>query len=195
MRRLWVRAVPVTLGLTACLAASLTACSSGSSSGPTLSQTAPPTSTSTAPATTSSPAATADTATESVSPSGTGGPILPGSLSPAEFQAVTLRPNVIIVDVRPLADYKAGHLPKAVNLDYSQPDFAAKFSELDVTRSFALYDDSGTVSRQVIATLAGMGYLSATDLKGGFQAWKAAGLPIFTGVPDPTDAASASATG
>ena len=41
--------------------------------------------------------------------------------------------------------------------------------------------DEGYASSLAAATLQTMGYARATDLDGGFQAWRAAGLPVAAG--------------
>jgi rhodanese-related sulfurtransferase len=48
----------------------------------------------------------------------------------------------------------------------------------DLRRRVIVVCDGGYQSSLVAATLQDLGYANATDLVGGFQAWKAAGLPV-----------------
>ncbi len=45
--------------------------------------------------------------------------------------------------------------------------------------------NEGYQSSLAAATLKELGLMHATDLIGGFQAWRAAGLPVQSGLPDP----------
>ena len=48
----------------------------------------------------------------------------------------------------------------------------------DPSRSVIVMCDEGFQSSLAAATLQELGHVSATDLAGGFQAWRAAGLPV-----------------
>jgi rhodanese-related sulfurtransferase len=48
----------------------------------------------------------------------------------------------------------------------------------DADRRIVLVCDSGYQSSLAAATLVDLGFARATDLVGGFQAWRAAGLPV-----------------
>ena len=49
----------------------------------------------------------------------------------------------------------------------------------------------GYASSLAAATLQDLGFVNATDLVGGFAAWKAAGLPVEPGDAEPPGAGSA----
>ena len=49
--------------------------------------------------------------------------------------------------------------------------------------------DAGYQSSLAAVTLQQLGFARATDLEGGFQAWRTAGLPVI-GAPDPAQAAA-----
>jgi rhodanese-related sulfurtransferase len=51
----------------------------------------------------------------------------------------------------------------------------------DFRRRIVLVCDEGYQSSLAAATLQDLGFVRATDLVGGFQAWVAAGLPVVTG--------------
>jgi rhodanese-related sulfurtransferase len=53
----------------------------------------------------------------------------------------------------------------------------------DTKRQLILMCDAGYQSSLAAATLQALGHDAATDLTGGFQAWKAAGLPVHPAAP------------
>jgi rhodanese-related sulfurtransferase len=53
----------------------------------------------------------------------------------------------------------------------------------DLDRRVILVCDEGYQSSLAAATLQDLGLRRATDLEGGFQAWRAAGLPVRPAVP------------
>jgi rhodanese-related sulfurtransferase len=58
------------------------------------------------------------------------------------------------------------------------PTSAARDARIDVTRRLIVMCDEGFQSSLAAATLRQLGLAGATDLIGGFQAWRAAGLPV-----------------
>ena len=63
---------------------------------------------------------------------------------------------------------------------YADPVLAA-----DLARVVVLVCDEGYQSSLAAATLQRLGYPCATDLDGGFRAWRAAGLPVTPPRPRP----------
>jgi rhodanese-related sulfurtransferase len=62
---------------------------------------------------------------------------------------------------------------------YDDPRLSA-----DLTRRIVLVCDEGYQSTLAAATLQDLGFVRATDLIGGFQAWRAAGLPVEAVTPE-----------
>lgn len=60
----------------------------------------------------------------------------------------------------------------------------------DPARQLILFCDAGYQSSLAAATLQQVGLPQATDLIGGFQAWRAAGLPVEPDAPDPARGSS-----
>jgi rhodanese-related sulfurtransferase len=54
----------------------------------------------------------------------------------------------------------------------------------DFDQQLIVMCDEGYASSLAAATLQGLGFARATDLDGGFQAWREAGLPVDAGQPD-----------
>ena len=55
----------------------------------------------------------------------------------------------------------------------------------DVSRHVILLCDEGYQSSLAAATLQQLGFHRATDVDGGFQAWRAAGLPVISSMDTP----------
>ena len=85
------------------------------------------------------------------------------------------------MDVRTPQEYAQGHLPGAVNVDVSSPDFAAQIATLDPNAPYAVYCRSGNRSGVAVATMAEQGFTGAYHLGGGIGAWQDAGGEVVTG--------------
>lgn len=98
------------------------------------------------------------------------------ALSAAEFQA-RRQPGDVLLDVRTPAEYAAGHLDGADNLDVMAPDFAARIDTLDREQTYYLYCRSGSRSGQAARRMKEMGFEDVHNV-GGFEALAAAGAPV-----------------
>ncbi|CAN5428138.1 hypothetical protein BH11ACT1_BH11ACT1_03760 [soil metagenome] len=68
--------------------------------------------------------------------------------------------------------------PSAINLDVQSSDFAARLAALDVSKSYAVYCQSGHRSELALEKLAAAGFTHVVDLTGGVPAWTAQGYPL-----------------
>jgi rhodanese-related sulfurtransferase len=82
-------------------------------------------------------------------------------------------PNALLLDVRTPAEYAAGHLPNAQNIDYNAPDFEARVAALDRSQPVFVYCAVGGRSAKAGRVLERLGFVSVADLKGGYNAFKA----------------------
>ena len=104
-------------------------------------------------------------------------------LSPHEALAAQQR-GAVLVDTRSAADRAAeGSLPGAVVIERTVLEWRLDPAS-DACLPFASYElpvivvcNEGYSSSLAAATLQQLGIRRATDLDGGFRAWKAAGLP------------------
>ena len=117
----------------------------------------------------------------SAGPTASAAPTSGAELGAAEFAAALKRPGTTIVDVRTPQEYAQGHLPGAVNIDVSSPDFAAQIATLDPNTPYAVYCRSGNRSGVAVATMAEQGFTEAYHLGGGIGAWQSAGGEVVTG--------------
>ena len=95
-----------------------------------------------------------------------------------EFARLMEDSTVLVLDVRTLDEYTAGHLQRAMNIDVKQEGFAstAEFM-LPKECTIAVYCRSGRRSANAAEILAKRGY-KAVNLKGGILAWEKANMPI-----------------
>ncbi|MGH9037228.1 MAG: rhodanese-like domain-containing protein [Acidimicrobiia bacterium] len=111
--------------------------------------------------------------------------------SPAET-AEALARGALVIDIRPAAQRQGeGEVPGAIviernvlewRMDPASPHRLAEVTGHD--QEIVVISSEGYASSLVAATLVEMGFASAGDVDGGFQAWSAAGLPVRRG-PDP----------
>ena len=96
------------------------------------------------------------------------------SMDNAEFAAIIADTTVQLVDVRTPAEFAAGHIPEAVNIDVRGENFESQAqSTLDKERPVAVYCRSGARSKTAAHALAAMGY-RVYELNNGFMNWKGA---------------------
>jgi rhodanese-related sulfurtransferase len=90
----------------------------------------------------------------------------------------------LLIDIRPALQRPDGEIPGALviernvlewRLDPASPDRIPEVEGYDQT--IVVVCDAGYASSLAAASLQALGLVHATDLDGGFQAWRAAGLP------------------
>ena len=130
--------------------------------------------------------------------------IPPVLLSPDELAARQAAGSIVVIDTRDPQAYASGHIPGAFNLRdiftflaTSSPEglrqlkdsFASQFGAIGLSGAEAavLYEDAMHTgygqSCRGYYLLTWLGYPQVHVLNGGFSAWKAAGLPTSTEVP------------
>ncbi|WP_236685366.1 rhodanese-like domain-containing protein [Demequina salsinemoris] len=90
----------------------------------------------------------------------------------ATFAAATEVSGVTVVDVRTAAEYAAGHIPGAVNIDVSAATFTDEIAALDPSADYAVYCQSGNRSRAAVETMQADGFTALIGLEGGIGAWE-----------------------
>ena len=87
--------------------------------------------------------------------------------------------NFVLLDVRTPEEFKAGHLPKAVNIPRGILEFAVgkHFPQKDV--EIVVYCRTDARAALCARSLSDMGYTNIKNLKGAFKAWGEAGYPIY----------------
>jgi len=83
-----------------------------------------------------------------------------------------------VIDVRSAAEYQAGHLQGAVNIDVEQSDFATNVSTLDKSAKYVLYCHSGRRAGIALQQMTDLGFTDLINAGGIDEASAATGLPI-----------------
>jgi protein disulfide-isomerase len=96
----------------------------------------------------------------------------------AEFAKLAADKRNVILDVRTLEEFKAGHLAGAVHLDYLAPDFENRVQSLDKARTYLVYCATGARSLRACGILNRLDFSRLYNLPGGFRAWAKAGQPV-----------------
>ncbi|HMM95973.1 rhodanese-like domain-containing protein [Phycicoccus sp.] len=111
----------------------------------------------------------------------TAAPAAGSHLDAAGFAAALRRPGTTVLDVRTPAEFAAGHLPGAVNVDIEGAAFGTQLAALDPAGAYAVYCRSGSRSAAALDAMAQAGFTGAYDLAGGIGAWQQAGGEVVTG--------------
>ncbi len=79
---------------------------------------------------------------------------------------------VVVLDVRTPAEFEAGHLPGAINIDISSDSFANQASALDPDKTYLVHcavNPSNGRADRAIQTLQGLGFADLQNLVGGYR--------------------------
>lgn len=97
--------------------------------------------------------------------------------APAE-SSIEVTAQTTVVDVRTPAEYAAGHLDGAVNLDVSAAGFETGLAALDPTAHYVVYCQSGNRSTIAVALMERAGFTTVHDAGGISDAATATGLAV-----------------
>ncbi|HEX6886984.1 MAG TPA: rhodanese-like domain-containing protein [Candidatus Nanopelagicales bacterium] len=98
-----------------------------------------------------------------------------------EFVTSAAEPGTVVVDVRTPAEFAAGHVDGAVNINVESPDFATQIAALPKDTTYAVYCRTGRRSALATDQMAEAGFTSVVNLQGGLADLQAAGAPVVTG--------------
>lgn len=84
--------------------------------------------------------------------------------------------GAVVLDVRPPAEFAAGHLPQARNIP--SEDVAKRAGELPAGKPVIVVCGSGNRAGKAAAALRGAGRQDVFCLEGGIAGWQQAGLPL-----------------
>lgn len=92
-------------------------------------------------------------------------------------QRINAHQAPLIVDVRSADEFRAGHVPGAINIPHDQ--LAVRHSELGATdREILLYCESGRRAGKAEAQLVKAGFSRLQRLDGDMKGWRAQRLPL-----------------
>lgn len=79
--------------------------------------------------------------------------------------------SVILVDVRTPEEYAAGHIDKALNINWNDSDFAKQLEAISKDETIYVYCKKGGRSAKAAHLLDSLGYKKVIDLEGGYDAY------------------------
>ena len=100
------------------------------------------------------------------------------TVDPQTAVAIVQQDDVTVVDVRTPAEFAAGHVEGAVNIDVQDASFDSRIAELDKTAAYFVYCRSGNRSATASDRMAAAGFTDLTNLDGGLNDLAAAGVPV-----------------
>lgn len=83
-----------------------------------------------------------------------------------------------LLDVRTPAEFKAGHLKNASNIDFYHEEFTDKIDLLDKRKKYLVYCRSGNRSRQTMFLMRDLGFEEVFNLDKGIISWNDHGFNI-----------------
>jgi rhodanese-related sulfurtransferase len=84
----------------------------------------------------------------------------------------------IVIDVRTTEEFREGHIQGEVLINFYDPGFKTKISELDKNGKYLVFCRSGNRSGKAALHMNQIGIKNAINIAGGIIAWKKAGKPL-----------------
>ena len=81
--------------------------------------------------------------------------------------------EVVVIDIRPGNFFDSGHIPGSVNIPYS--DVQVIKGKYMYSTPIILYYQSGTIQKNILLDLKGLGFKDVRVLSGGFMSWVSEG--------------------
>lgn len=92
-------------------------------------------------------------------------------LSPEEVERLTAEGNLVIIDVRDVESFNAGHIDKAIRLSVAEVKGFCQTTPKN--QPILVYCYHGISSQAVAQHLQDQGFLTVYSLTGGFERWQA----------------------
>ncbi len=100
------------------------------------------------------------------------------SLSPAQLTQLVNNEQGVVLDVRDVADYKAGHIVGATNIPHAKVQTQIKTLEKHKADPIIVVCKMGQHSGMVSKTLKAAGFERVFKLGGGMSEWQGSQLPV-----------------
>ena len=81
-------------------------------------------------------------------------------------------PKVVVLDVRTPAEFKQGHIPNALNIDYKADNFETELGKLDRNTTYLILCRSGRRSSNSFDTFKKLGFKNIVHIDDGILGWK-----------------------
>lgn len=92
------------------------------------------------------------------------------TITPSEVYAIKSDLNIVIVDVRTIAEYASGHIENAMNIPLDKIG-TIEDTISDKNKKIIVYCRSGKRSKEAVEQLLKLGYTNVYDMKG-LDAWE-----------------------
>ena len=102
------------------------------------------------------------------------------NLDAAGFAGKIVETDVVTLDVRTAGEFMAGHIDGAINIDVEGNTFDAEIANLDKSKTYAIYCQSGRRSQIAVDKMTSAGFGSLFNLENGIADWNANGRPVVT---------------
>jgi len=102
------------------------------------------------------------------------------NLDAAGFAGKIVETYVVTLDVRTAGEFMAGHIDGAINIDVEGNTFDAEIANLDKSKTYAVYCQSGRRSQIAADKMASAGFASLFNLENGIADWSTNGWPVVT---------------
>jgi phage shock protein E len=102
----------------------------------------------------------------------------PKKITLAEFERLRVDTNYVVVDVRTPNEFAAGHVPGAVNIEWTSRDFEKTVARLDKAKPCLVHCASGFRSARAVGKMRQLGFQDLYDFSGGWSEWKKSGKPV-----------------
>ena len=86
-------------------------------------------------------------------------------------------PDFVIIDVRTPEEFTQEYIENALNLNYHSETFQDELNQLDKSKTYLIYCQSGNRSRNALNIMAELNFKEAYNMLGGIAEWKKEGLP------------------
>lgn len=86
--------------------------------------------------------------------------------------------KTVVLDVRTKEEYKAGHIPGSIMVDFNADDFEQQVAKLDKDKTYLVHCAVGGRSARACKKMDKMGFKNLYNLEGGMGAWEKAGKPV-----------------
>lgn len=87
------------------------------------------------------------------------------------FKKLMQQPDVVVLDVRTPQEVAQGAIEGSININLYDPNFDAKLSELDKSKTYLVYCRSGRRSVTASNKMLEKGFTKVYNLLGGYNAW------------------------
>ena len=101
------------------------------------------------------------------------------ALNAGEFFEKSKKDSGIVLDVRTLAEFNAGHVAGCLLIDFRQADFEENVKKLDKDKIYYVYCRSGNRSTQATTLMKNLGFKNVYNVKDGIDNILKSGIPVI----------------